>query len=131
MKKVAFGSGPQTPILNYARLPKPGGSTGYFRGHGFLLGLCAAVGFEFLFPQAGARNDALHSELIGDCGIALILFLQGLSIALDKMRAGVANWRLHATIQVSQRCRWQLEGSRIILDHEEWRSSEPRINAWT
>jgi len=99
MKKVAFGSGPQTPILNYARLPKPGRSTGYFRGHGFLLGLCTAVGFGFLFPQAGARNGALHPELIGDFGIALILFLQGLSIALDKMRAGVANWRLHATIQ--------------------------------
>jgi sodium/bile acid cotransporter 7 len=99
MKKVAFGSGPQTPILKYARLPKPGGSTAYFRGHGFLLGLCAAVVFGFLFPQAGARNGALHPELIGDCGIALILFLQGLSIAIDKMRAGVANWRLHATIQ--------------------------------
>jgi solute carrier family 10 (sodium/bile acid cotransporter), member 7 len=100
MKKIEIGSGPPTPVLKDARISKPGSSTGLFRGNGFLLGLCAAVGFGFLFPQAGARNGALHPEIVGDGGIALIMFLQGLSIALDKMRAGAANWRLHATIQV-------------------------------
>ena len=99
MKKVVFGSGPQTSGLKDTRIPKPGGSRGLFRGNGFILGLCAAVGLGFLFPQVGARNGALHPEIVGDGGIALILFLQGLSIALDKMRAGAANWRLHVTIQ--------------------------------
>jgi sodium/bile acid cotransporter 7 len=99
MKKIAFGSDAQKPGLQEGRVSKPGGSAGLFRGNGFLLGLCAAVGFGFLFPQAGARNGALHPEIVGDGGIALIMFLQGLSIALDKMRAGAANWRLHATIQ--------------------------------
>ena len=99
MKKVVFGSGPQTSGLKDTRIPKPGGSTGLFRGNGFILGLCVAVGFGFLFPQVGARNGALHPEIVGNGGIALILFLQGLSIALDKMRAGAANWRLHVTIQ--------------------------------
>ena len=99
MKKAAFGSSPQTPGMKPARLPKRGGSAGLFRGNAFILGLCAAVGLGFLFPQLGARNGALHPEILGDGGIALILFLQGLSIALDKMRAGAANWRLHATIQ--------------------------------
>jgi sodium/bile acid cotransporter 7 len=99
MKKVVFGSGQQTSGLKDIRIPKPGGSTGLFRGNGFILGLCVAVGFGFLFPQVGARNGALHPEIVGNGGIALILFLQGLSIALDKMRAGAANWRLHVTIQ--------------------------------
>ena len=99
MKEIAFDSSPQKPGLKDASIPKLGGSAGLFRGNGFILGLCAAVGFGFLFPQMGARNGALHPEIVGDGGIALILFLQGLSIALDKMRAGAANWRLHATIQ--------------------------------
>src|SRR5260370_18837740 len=99
MKKVAFDSGPQKPSLKDARIPKPGGSAGLFRGNGFILGLCTAVGLACVFAKVGARNGALHPEIVGDGGIALFLFLQGLSIALDKMRAGAANWRLHATIQ--------------------------------
>jgi hypothetical protein len=79
MKKIAFGPGPQMPGLQEGRVSRPGGSAGLFRGNGFLLGLCAAVGFGFLFPQAGARNGALHPEIVGDGGIALIMFLQGLS----------------------------------------------------
>jgi solute carrier family 10 (sodium/bile acid cotransporter), member 7 len=99
MKKAAFDSDQKRPGLTDAGVPKAGSSTGLVRGNGFLLGLCAAVGLGFLFPQPGARGGALHPEIAADVGIALILFLQGLSIAIDKMRAGAANWRLHATIQ--------------------------------
>ena len=99
MNKAALSSAVQNPPPKGAILPKPSGSTGWFRGNGFLLGLCAAVVLGFAFPQGGARNGVLHPEAIGDLGIALILFLQGLSIDLARMRAGASNWRLHATIQ--------------------------------
>ena len=99
MKNVARGPAVQSPSTKAAILPKPSGSTGWFRGNGFLLGLGVAVVLGFVFPQGGARNGVLHPELVGDSGIALILFLQGLSIPLNKMRTGAGNWRLHATIQ--------------------------------
>ena len=54
----------------------------------------------FLFPQPGARNGWLHPDLISDFGIALILFLQGLSMPLEKVWRGAGNWRLHVIIQV-------------------------------
>jgi sodium/bile acid cotransporter 7 len=99
MKKVGLDLAAGKPATKGVLLPKPGGPAGWFRGNGFLAGLCAAVALGFAFPQGGARNGALHPEAVGDLGIALILFLQGLSIALDKMRAGAGNWRLHITIQ--------------------------------
>ncbi|HEY0790798.1 MAG TPA: bile acid:sodium symporter family protein [Chthoniobacterales bacterium] len=80
-------------------IPKSSRSTDWFRGNGFLVGLAGAVAAGFLFPQGGSRHGPLHPEALGDAGIALILFLQGLSIDLDRMRAGAANWRLHAVIQ--------------------------------
>lgn len=41
----------------------------------------------------------MHADLLCNAGIALILFLQGLSLAFEKVRAGAGNWRLHAVIQ--------------------------------
>lgn len=71
----------------------------WWRQHGFLLGLVGAVGLAFLLPAPGARGGALQPDLVNNGGIALILFLQGLSLALEKIRSGAGNWRLHGLIQ--------------------------------
>lgn len=71
----------------------------WWRNHGFLLGLVGAVGLAFLFPAPGARGGTLHPDIVNNGGIALILFLQGLSLALEKIRSGAGNWRLHGLIQ--------------------------------
>lgn len=71
----------------------------WWRVHGFLLGLVVAVILAFVFPEPGARGGVLQPELVNNGGIALILFLQGLSLALEKIRAGAGNWRLHGLIQ--------------------------------
>ncbi len=71
----------------------------WVRGNGFLLGLVLAVVAAFVFPGPGARGGVLQPELVCNAGIALILFLQGLSLAVEKVRAGAANWRLHVIIQ--------------------------------
>src|SRR5260221_5765565 len=72
----------------------------WIRSNGFILGLFGVVMLAFLFPEPGARNGWLHPDLISDFGIALILFLQGLSIPLEKVRRGAGNWRMHVIIQV-------------------------------
>lgn len=71
----------------------------WIRSNGFLLGLVLAVIVAFLFPGPGSRGGALHAEAVNNFGIALILFLQGLSLAFEKIRAGAGNWRLHVIIQ--------------------------------
>ncbi len=80
-----------------AATPSP--TISWVRGNGFLLGLVLAVIAAFVFPGPGSRGGALQPELVCNAGIALILFLQGLSLAVEKVRAGAANWRLHVVIQ--------------------------------
>jgi solute carrier family 10 (sodium/bile acid cotransporter), member 7 len=72
---------------------------GWIRQNGFILWLFGVVVLAFLFPQPGARNGWLHPDLVSNFGIALILFLQGLSMPLEKVRRGAGNWRLHVIIQ--------------------------------
>lgn len=71
----------------------------WLRSNGFILALVGAVLVAFLFPEPGARGGVLHAELINNFGIALILFLQGLSLAFEKIKRGAGNWRLHTVIQ--------------------------------
>ncbi|WP_438480561.1 bile acid:sodium symporter family protein [Oleiharenicola lentus] len=76
------------------KLPVP-----WWRTHGFILGLVGAVVLAFLFPEPGSRGGSLHADVLNNAGIALILFLQGLSLALEQVKRGAGNWRLHAIIQ--------------------------------
>jgi sodium/bile acid cotransporter 7 len=71
----------------------------WLRSNGFVLGLVVAVALGFAFPQPGARGGILHADAINNFGIALILFLQGLSLSLEKIKRGAGNWRLHLLIQ--------------------------------
>ena len=72
----------------------------WLRSNGFILGLFAAVGVALLVPGPGSRSGSLHPDIASNIGIALILFLQGLSLAFEKIRSSAGNWRLHATIQM-------------------------------
>src|ERR1700733_3489855 len=67
--------------------------------NGFLLGLFGVVLLAFIFPDPAARNGWLHPELLQNIGIALILFLQGMSMPLEKVKKGAGNWKLHVIIQ--------------------------------
>ncbi|MBB5350400.1 sodium/bile acid cotransporter 7 [Haloferula luteola] len=87
----------------------------WLRANGFLLGLVLVVAMAFLFPGPGARGGVLHPELVGNGGIALILFLQGLSLAVEKIRDGAANWRLHLVVQSFTFVIFPLVG--LLFDH--------------
>jgi len=72
---------------------------GWLKSNVFILGLIGAVFLAFLFPEPGSRHGTLHAETLDNFGIALILFLQGLSLAYESVRSGFNNWRLHLVIQ--------------------------------
>jgi sodium/bile acid cotransporter 7 len=69
------------------------------RRNGFIIALVGAVTLAFLFPAPGAKGGWLHPEVSNNAGVALILFLQGLSMAVERMKAGAGNWRLYVIVQ--------------------------------
>lgn len=71
----------------------------WVRRNGFVLGLILAVVLAFIFPEPGSQNGFLRPDMINNLGIATILFLQGLSLAFEKLKKGASNWKLHVVIQ--------------------------------
>ena len=58
-----------------------------------------AVLLAFLFPAPGAKGGWLHADILNNAGVALILFVQGLAMAVERMKSGLRNWPLHLIIQ--------------------------------
>ena len=71
----------------------------WFRANAFLFGLLAVTALAFVFPEPAARGGWMQPELLTNFGVALILFLQGWSLPIEKVREGAANWRLHLVVQ--------------------------------
>src|SRR5260370_32994441 len=67
--------------------------------NGFIIALLCSVALAFLFPSPGARRGWMHLDLLNNAGIALSLFLRGLAMAVERMKSGAGNWRLHLIIQ--------------------------------
>src|SRR3981189_3270910 len=67
--------------------------------NGFIIALLCSVALAFLFPGPGRRGGWMHPDLLNNGGIALIVFGQGLAMAVERMRSGAGNWRLHLIIQ--------------------------------
>ena len=66
----------------------------------FLLGLIGAVALAYLLPDFGSRSSPIPWKAITTAGVALIFFFYGLRLSLDKLRAGLRNWRLHVVVQL-------------------------------
>jgi sodium/bile acid cotransporter 7 len=67
--------------------------------NGFIIALLCSVALAFLFPSPGARGGWMHPDLLNNAGVAFILFLQGLAMAVERMKTGASNWRLHLIVQ--------------------------------
>jgi sodium/bile acid cotransporter 7 len=65
----------------------------------FLIGMIAAVGLAWAYPQLGAKNGPLHPDLINRAGVALIFFLNGAALAFASFKSGALRWPLHLVVQ--------------------------------
>lgn len=65
----------------------------------FLIGMIAAVGLAWAYPQLGAKNGPLHPDLVNKAGVALIFFLNGAALAFASLKAGALRWPLHLVVQ--------------------------------
>jgi sodium/bile acid cotransporter 7 len=66
---------------------------------GFIVALICSVVLAFFFPSPGAKAGWMHPDLLSNAGVALMLFFQGLAMAVDQMKTGAGNWRLHLIVQ--------------------------------
>lgn len=67
----------------------------------FILGLFSMILLAYLFPGIGGKEGLLPLNEISQYGVSLIFFFYGLGLNLQKLKAGLHNWKLHLTIQSS------------------------------
>ncbi len=70
-----------------------------FKFDWFMKGMVISVLIAFLWPQPGAQGGFLHPELFNKLGIAIVFFLNGMSLSLASMHNGVLRWKAHLLIQ--------------------------------
>ena len=90
----------------------------------FLKGMIAAVVLAFVFPQPGAHGGFLHPEVLNKVGIALVFFLNGLSLSTNSLRQGVTRWQVHLLIQGSTFLVFPLLGLGLMQIGKGWMSPD-------
>ena len=68
---------------------------------GFMLALISMIGLAYLWPYPGMKESPVPLAQISTYAVSLIFFFYGLRLSPDKMRAGLANWKLHALVHLS------------------------------
>lgn len=53
----------------------------------------------FIFPNLGAKGGPFHLDLVAKYGVSVIFFIHGANLSFEKLKAGLANWRLHLISQ--------------------------------
>ena len=66
----------------------------------FLIGMAVAVGLAWLFPDPGAEGGWMHPEVLTKAGVAVVFFLNGVSLPFAALRAGTLRWPLHLVVQL-------------------------------
>jgi len=67
----------------------------------FLQLIVVVVIAAIIYPAAGATGSALHIEYVASYGLTIVFFLYGLTLAPEKMRAGLVKWRVHIVVQIA------------------------------
>ncbi len=90
----------------------------------FLAGMITAVALARVFPHAGAPGGALHPELVNKIGIALIFFLNGVSMSFAAMKAGALRLPVHLVVQATTFVIFPLVGMILLAAAGGWVSPE-------
>lgn len=67
----------------------------------FLLSIVGVVVAAILWPTPGMSGGFLHVEWVASYGISIVFFLYGLTLAPEKMRAGLVKWKVHIVVQAA------------------------------
>jgi sodium/bile acid cotransporter 7 len=86
----------------------------------FIVGIGFAICLPWLLPDPGAPGGILQPQLLNQIGLAVIFFLNGVSLSFTALKTGLLNWRAHLAIQGSTFLLFPLLGlllSRLTVLH--------------
>ncbi|TCP12644.1 sodium/bile acid cotransporter 7 [Crenobacter luteus] len=81
---------------------------------GFMLALIGAVALSAVWPELGRSGGLVKIEYFTGYGVAVVFLLYGLTLSPQKLREGLFNWRLHATVQLSTFLLFPLLGLALV-----------------
>ena len=90
----------------------------------FMKGMVAAVLLAFVWPQPGAHGGFLHPEVLNKLGIAVVFYLNGLSLSMQSLRQGASRWQVHLLIQFSTFALFPLLGLGLLKLGQGWMSPD-------
>lgn len=67
----------------------------------FISGLFLMILVAWLKPGIGMDVQPVHLGLVIDIGVVLIFFFYGLKLDPAKLKAGMSNWKMHVSIQLT------------------------------
>ncbi len=67
----------------------------------FLIGLIFAIILAYLWPEPGIQEGFFSLQEAANLGVSVIFFFYGLRLSAAKLIAGLSNWKLHLTIQMT------------------------------
>lgn len=67
----------------------------------FLIAIMAAILLAWIQPSWGVSNSNFSLEKLTGYGVSVIFFFYGLTLSLQKLKAGLADWRMHIIVQLS------------------------------
>lgn len=72
-----------------------------FKIDNFVLAIILTIVLAYFFPFWGSVESGIPIDQIGSIGIAIIFFFYGLKLSPEKIKNGLANWKLHLLVQLS------------------------------
>lgn len=67
----------------------------------FLGAIIIMVILAYYFPEPGLMQEPISLEEIANYGVSGIFFFYGLKLSTDKLKQGLANWKMHIVIQLT------------------------------
>ncbi|MCG9792359.1 bile acid:sodium symporter family protein [Flavobacterium algicola] len=68
---------------------------------GFLLMIGAMILLAYFFPQPGMIKEPVSLEDIASVGVSFIFLFYGLRLSVEKLKTGLANWKMHIVVQLT------------------------------
>ncbi|NRF37433.1 bile acid:sodium symporter family protein [Pedobacter foliorum] len=68
---------------------------------GFLLMIGIMILLAYFLPQPGMVKEPVSLEEIAGVGVSLIFLFYGLRLSVQKLKSGLANWKMHIVVQLT------------------------------
>ena len=104
--------------------------TTLLKKNAFTLWLLVAVGLALLFPEPAAKGGVLRAEWVTQLGVAVIFFLQGLSLPTRSLAAGTRPKRLHVFVLSWNYLWFPVVTGLLLVPMSLWLTPELCVGFW-